>query len=111
LRFHRTSRAPSSSGWSAPPRSTSRRAISIRWSCRSDSNRRSVPTRSRRIARCGMSTRRLTCISSASARDRSSARHPRCWCAPRAVISRRTRLPEHARAGGQRTRIRGSQTN
>ena len=77
----RTSRATSSRRTCARRRSTSPPAISTRSSSRSASRRGSTRTRSWRIARCGTSTRRPTCISSAWAAAPSSARRPRCWCA------------------------------
>ena len=48
-----SSAASSSSRWCGRPRSTSRPATSIRSCCRSDSKRRSLPTRSPSIVRFG----------------------------------------------------------
>ena len=56
------------------------------------------PIRSPSTARCATSTRRRTCISSAWAASRSSARRRRCWCASRARASRRIRSPAPGRA-------------
>ena len=58
----RTRRPRNSSAWCCAPRNTSPPATFFRWCCRSASRRRSRLRRSRSIARCGASIRRLTCI-------------------------------------------------
>ena len=67
-----------------------------------------APIRSPSTARCATSTRRPTCISSAWAACRSSARRRRCWCASKARASRRIRLPARGRAGATTKRTCGS---
>ena len=80
-------------------RSTSPPATSTRSCSRSGSRPTSPPIRSPSTARCGTSIRRRTCISSAWAASRSSARRRRCWCA-----SKGARVETHPIAG---TRPRG----
>ena len=74
-----TRRRPNTSGWCAPPRSTSPPATSFRWCCRSASRRRSNCRRSRSTARCGGSIRRRTSTSSTSATSRSPDRARKSW--------------------------------
>ena len=72
---------------------------------RSRGRRRS---RSPSIARCATSTRRRTCISSAWAASRWSARRRRCWSGSKARAWRRIRSPARGRAAATRKRTCGS---
>ena len=91
----------------ARSRSASPRATSTRRCCRSASRPTSPPILSPSIARCGTSTRRRTCISSAWARSPSSARRRRCSCGSKGAARRRIRLPARGRAARTTMKICG----